>query len=179
MGFHIGVTDSTNKGCNEDIMKNCDGSSIGSNEYSELDKDTLDDEYDEENEFVPFEMGSDTTGKQHALGACDEQDYFSDIHSESSVDSNICVYDDERDTVNLKKVAHRRMNCKKLDQYITITSDYDASKLYMLNDMKYNVQQGEEPIPRVNGTYKEVSYVKRNAVGRMRVPMHVVFNQAC
>ena len=89
----------------------------------------------------------------HSVGACDEQDYFSDIHSKSSVDSNICVYHDERDTINLKKVAHRLMNCKKLDEYIT-TLDYDASKPHMLNDMKYNVQQGEELIPRVNDTYK-------------------------
>ena len=31
MGFYIGVTNSTNKGCDEDITKNCDGCSIGSN----------------------------------------------------------------------------------------------------------------------------------------------------
>ena len=103
MGFHIGLTDTTNKGCDEDIMKNYDRSSIGFNEYYKLDEDLLDDEYDEENEFLSFEMGADTTEKQHSVGACDEQDYFSDIHSESSVDSNICVYDDERDTINLKK----------------------------------------------------------------------------
>ena len=92
MEFHIALTNTTNKGCDEDITKNCDGSSIGSNEYFKLDEDTLDDEYDEESEFVPFEMGADTTEKQHSVGACDEQDCFSDIHSKSSVDSNICVY---------------------------------------------------------------------------------------